>query len=30
VTLTGVDVPEQRATFSDGTRSVSIAVERQP
>lgn len=30
VTLTDVDVSGQRATFSDGGRSVSIAVERQP
>ena len=30
VTLTSVDVAGQRATFSDGARSVSIAVERQP
>lgn len=30
VTLTAVDVAGQRATFSDGARSVSIAVERQP
>lgn len=30
VTLTSVDVVGQRATFSDGARSVSIAVERQP
>jgi hypothetical protein len=30
VTLTSVDVPAQRATFSDGARSVSMAVERQP
>lgn len=29
VTLTAVDVAGQRATFSDGARSVSIAVERQ-
>ena len=30
VTLTSVDVAGQRATFSDGARTVSIAVERQP
>lgn len=30
VTLTSVDVAGQRATFSDGARSVSVAVERQP